>query len=189
MTHRTGPPSPQPDDLLHRIASEEALWTAWDEVRLARGAPGVDGVSVRDFNREAPAAIARLARELVARRYRPRPLRRVWVRRRGKENEFRALAIPTVRDRVAAGAAHAVLEHRFEPLFHDNSFGFRRGRGTLAALRRVLRLRNEGYSDAGGRSQARPPNQRVVGSQRAAGLWRARAVQCVRMRAGARPVA
>jgi CRISPR-associated protein Cas1 len=145
MTHRTGPPPPQPDDLLHRIASEEALWTAWDEVRLARGAPGVDGVSVRDFDREAPAAIARLARELVARRYRPRPLRRVWVRKRGKENEFRALAIPVVRDRVAAGAAHAVLEHRFEPLFHDSSFGFRRGRGTLAALRRVLRLRDEGF--------------------------------------------
>ena len=49
-----------------------------------------------------------------------------------------------MRDRVAAGAAHQVLEHVSEPLCHDSSFGFRRGRGTLAALRRLLRLRDEG---------------------------------------------
>jgi hypothetical protein len=49
------------------------------------------------------------------------------VRKRGKENEFRALAIPTVRDRVAAGAAHSVLEHRFEPLFHDRLEGWATG--------------------------------------------------------------
>jgi retron-type reverse transcriptase len=130
--------------LLQRIASEETLWGAWDEVRLARGAPGVDGVSVREFGRGDAARIRALAAEIVARRYRPRPLRRVWVRTRGKEDEFRPLAIPTVRDRVAAGAAHAVLEHLFEPRFHDSSFGFRPGRGTLAALRRVLRLRDQG---------------------------------------------
>ncbi len=132
------------DGLLRRIASEEALWSAWDEVRLARGAPGTDGVGVREFTREAPDHLRRLSREIRARRYRPRPLRRVWVRKRGKEDEFRPLAIPAVRDRVAAGAAHAVLEHLFEPRFHDSSFGFRRSRGTLAALRRLLRLRDEG---------------------------------------------
>lgn len=131
-------------DLLQRIASEEALWTAWDEVRGARGAPGVDGVSVREFERGAQAHLHRLAEEIATRRYRPRPLRRVWVPKKGKENEYRALAIPAVRDRVAAGAAHQVLEHVFEPRFHDSSFGFRRQRGTLAALRRVLRLRDEG---------------------------------------------
>jgi hypothetical protein len=46
---------------------------------------------------------------------------RVWVRNRGKDDEFRLLAIPTVCDRVAAGAAHAVLEDLFEPRFHDSS--------------------------------------------------------------------
>jgi hypothetical protein len=75
------------DGLLQRIASEEALWSAWDEVRLARGAPGTDGVSVREFTREAPDHLLRRSREIRARRYRPHPLRRVWVRKCGKENE------------------------------------------------------------------------------------------------------
>jgi retron-type reverse transcriptase len=129
-------------DLLQRIASEEALWTAWDEVRLARGAPGVDGVSVKAFGRDAAAEIRRLAEEIPARRYRPRALRCVWARKRGKEDEFRPLAIPAVRDRVAAGAAHQVLEHVFEPLCHDSSFRFRRGRAPSApaAVRREPEL-------------------------------------------------
>jgi len=148
--------------LLQRIASEEVLWTAWDEVRLARGAPGVDGVSVKAFARDAAAEIRRLAEEIPERRYRSRPLRRVWMRKHGKEDEFRPLAIPAVRDRVAAGAAHQVLEHVFEPRYHDSSFGFRRGRGTLAALRRLLRLRDEGATRRmqafqGGRSP--PPEE------------------------------
>ncbi len=131
-------------DLLQRIASEEALWSAWDEVRGARGAPGVDGVTVHAFARGAEAELRRLGDEIASRRYRPRPLRRVWVPKQGKEDEYRALSIPAVRDRVASGAAKEVLEHLFEPRFHDSSYGFRRGRGTLAALRRVIRLRDQG---------------------------------------------
>ncbi|MDB4948548.1 MAG: prophage lambdaSa1 transcriptase/maturase family protein [Gemmatimonadetes bacterium] len=132
------------DGLLRRIASEEALWTAWDEVRGGRGAPGVDGVTVREWEQGAAERIERLSRELLGRRYRPRPLRRVWIAKRGKEEEYRALSVPAVRDRVAAGAAHEVIDHVLEPLFHDSSFAFRRGRGTAGALRRVTRLRDAG---------------------------------------------
>ena len=60
------------DGLLQRIVPEEALWSAWDEVRLARGAPGTDGVGVREFTREAPDHLRRLSREIRARRCRPR---------------------------------------------------------------------------------------------------------------------
>jgi RNA-directed DNA polymerase len=130
--------------LLEQIASEASLWQAWDEVCSARGAPGVDGVSVRDFAREAAHRIPHLAERLRTHRYRARPLRRVWVPKRGKENEYRPLTIPAVRDRIASRAAHHTLEHVFEPMLHDSSFGYRRGRGTLAALRRVMRLRDLG---------------------------------------------
>jgi retron-type reverse transcriptase len=94
--------------------------------------------------RDAAQRIERLSRELLGRRYRPRPLRRVWLPKRGKEEECRALSIPTVRDRVAAGAAHEMIDHVLEPLYHDSSFAFRRGRGTAGALRRVARLRDAG---------------------------------------------
>ena len=57
-------------DLLQRTAAEEALWTAWDEVRLARGAPRLNGVSVKAFGRAAAVEIRRLVVEIPARRCR-----------------------------------------------------------------------------------------------------------------------
>src|SRR5687767_2284562 len=109
-----------PSNLLKQVASEEMLWTAWDEVAADRGAPGVDGISVRSFGQQVAPHLQRLAANLLARTYRPAPLRRVWVQKISKPDEYRGLSIPTVRDRIAARAAHNVLEHIFEPRFHDS---------------------------------------------------------------------
>src|SRR6202049_1999553 len=59
----------------------------------------------------------------------------------------RALAIPTIRDRVIQTAAKLVLEPLFEADFEDNAYGYRPARGAVDAVKEVHRLICRGYTD------------------------------------------
>ena len=58
---------------------------------------------------------------------------------------MRPLGIPVIRDRTAQEVIRRLLEPIFEPIFHDNSFGFRPGRSCHDALERIKAYRAEGY--------------------------------------------
>ena len=58
--------------------------------------------------------------------------------------EKRPLGIPVVRDRVVQAALRNVIEPIFERDFAAQSYGFRPGRGTREALRRVEELLKKG---------------------------------------------
>ena len=55
------------------------------------------------------------------------------------------MGIPTVVDRFVQQAVAQVLTIVYEPLFSDDSFGFRPGRRAHDALRRVQKYADEGY--------------------------------------------
>jgi RNA-directed DNA polymerase len=61
----------------------------------------------------------------------------VKIPKAGKPGEWRPLGIPAVIDRVCQQALLQRLESVFEPLFDDSSFGFRPGRSTKDALRKI----------------------------------------------------
>ena len=79
----------------------------------------------------------RLHRELKEDTYRPEPVRQVAIPKAGKPGEFRMLGIPTIYDRVCQQALFNRLESIFEPVFDDANFGYRPGRSTKDALRKV----------------------------------------------------
>jgi group II intron reverse transcriptase/maturase len=62
----------------------------------------------------------------------------------GKPGEFRGLGIPTIFDRVCQQALLNRLEPIFEPVFDAASFGYRRGRSTKDAMRKVWKEINSG---------------------------------------------
>jgi retron-type reverse transcriptase len=55
----------------------------------------------------------------------------------GKSGEWRMLGIPTIFDRVCQQALLNRLEPIFEPVFDEANFGYRRGRSTKDAMRKV----------------------------------------------------
>jgi RNA-directed DNA polymerase len=101
-----------------------------------KGAGGVDGVTVTRFEEKREHYLGLLYQKLNDGSYQPRPVRRVEIDKPGSTAK-RALGIPTVMDRVCQQAVVQVLEPIFEPTFRDESFGFRPGRSTHMAMRRI----------------------------------------------------
>jgi RNA-directed DNA polymerase len=125
--------------LIDKVYKRKNLEMAWEKVRANRGSGGVDGLSLTAFEGQLNPQLERLQRELKDDTYQPQPVRQVPIPKVGKPGEFRTLGIPTIYDRVCQQALLNRLELIFEPVFDDANFGYRRGRSTKDALRKVWR--------------------------------------------------
>jgi group II intron reverse transcriptase/maturase len=121
----------------------ELMHEAFRAVKRNRGAAGVDKVSIRMFEQNLQENLLSLMRALKSGTFRPMPARRKYIDKGGGKR--RPLGIPTVRDRVAQEVLRRLLQPLFEPLFHDDSFGFRPRRSCHMAMRRLLELRRQGH--------------------------------------------
>jgi group II intron reverse transcriptase/maturase len=115
------------------------LEIAWERVKANRGSGGIDGQSLAAFEAQLDQQLDRLQRELRDEAYQPRAVRRVPIPKEGKPGEYRLLGVPTIYDRVCQQALLNRLESIFEPVFDEANFGYRRGRSTHDALRKVWR--------------------------------------------------
>lgn len=129
--------------LIDKVWSEKNLQSALEQVLYNGGSAGVDGRSVAAVGRQSEEEIAILHRQLRAENYEPTPVKRVWIPKQGSP-EKRPLGVPTVRDRIVQTALRNVIEPIFEHDFAPQSYGFRPGRGSKDALRRVDELLKEG---------------------------------------------
>jgi group II intron reverse transcriptase/maturase len=123
--------------LIDKVYKRKNLEMAWERVRANRGSGGVDGQTLEAFEAQLDEQLDRLQRELREDAYRPQPVRQVPIPKRDKPGEYRMLGIPAIYDRVCQQALLNRLEPIFEPVFDDASFGYRRGRSTHDALRKV----------------------------------------------------
>src|ERR1035438_9942802 len=110
---------------------------AWEKVQANRGSGGVDGQSLEEFASQLEPQLDRLQRELKEDSYRPQPVRQHPIEKRDKPGEYRMLGIPTIYDRVCQQALLQRLEPLFEPVLDEANFGYRRGRSTKDAMRKV----------------------------------------------------
>src|SRR5260370_6093724 len=117
---------------------------AFRNVKRNRGAAGIDKVSIRLYENNLTANLLALMRQLKGGTFRPLPVRRVLIPK--GDGRTRPLGIPAVRDRVAQEVLRMILSPIFEPIFHDDSYGFRPGRNCHMAVERVLDLRRQGHT-------------------------------------------
>lgn len=145
-TRRTDVEQTLDDNTLERILAKENVKRAWLQVRRNHGAPGIDGMTVKEFPTYARAHWQEIRSALMDGTYRPSPVRRVEIPK--PSGGKRKLGIPTVIDRVIQQAIAQILTPIFDPGFSESSFGFRPKRSAHDAVKAVREHISDGYSTA-----------------------------------------
>ena len=112
--------------------SKWAVLEAYQKVKANKGAPGVDGESLADFESDLARNLYKIWNRMSSGSYFPPPVRAVAIPKAG--GGVRTLGVPTVADRVAQTVVASVLEARVEAIFHPDSYGYRPGRSALDAV-------------------------------------------------------
>jgi len=123
--------------------TEELMLKAFKAVKKNRGAAGIDKVSIKMFESNLTENLLSLMKGLKQGTYQPTPLKRVHIPK-GK-GKTRPLGIPPVKCRIAQEIIRRLINSTFESRFHDNSFGFRKGRNCHQAVERLLQYAEQGY--------------------------------------------
>lgn len=127
---------------MEEVVQRDNLKAALKRVRQNKGSPGIDGMTVDELLPYLREHWARLREELLAGTYRPVPVKRHEIPKKG--GGVRHLGIPTVLDRFIQQALLQVLQPRFDPTFSEHSYGFRPGRSAQQAIAKAQRYVEEG---------------------------------------------
>jgi group II intron reverse transcriptase/maturase len=113
--------------------SKWEVWEAWKKVKANKGAPGVDGCSIEDFETDLKNNLYKVWNRMSSGSYFPPPVLAVEIPK-PHGGGTRILGVPTVADRVAQTVVARRLETRVEPIFRPGSYGYRPGRSQLDAV-------------------------------------------------------
>ncbi len=120
------------------LLNYELLWYAFRKLHRDK-APGVDGVTVDQYEENLRENLHDLETRLHRQSYRPQPSERRDIPK--GNGKTRPLGIAAVEDKIVQRAVVMVLERIYETDFSDVSYGFRPGRScheALSALGRTI---------------------------------------------------
>ena len=123
-------------NLMH-LFNEESLEVCFNELDR-RKAVGVDGVDKEAYGKHLQENLRQLVGKLKQMSYRPGDIREVLIPKEGKAGATRPLGISNFEDKLFQRMMHKVLESIYEPLFLEDSYGFRPGRNCHDAVRALM---------------------------------------------------
>jgi group II intron reverse transcriptase/maturase len=112
--------------------SKWAVYEAYKKVKANKGSHGVDGQSIEDFEKNLKGNLYKIWNRMSSGCYFPQPVKAVSIPK--KNGGFRILGIPTVEDRIAQMTAKLYFEPSVEPMFHQDSYGYRPNKSALQAI-------------------------------------------------------
>jgi group II intron reverse transcriptase/maturase len=115
------------------VIPKPLVWEAYRRVRANKGAPGVDGQDLDEFEADLQGNLYRLWNRMSSGSYFPPAVRAVQIPK-PHGGGVRMLGVPTIADRVAQTVVAMHLEPLVEPKFHPDSYGYRPGKAAHDAI-------------------------------------------------------
>ena len=112
--------------------SKHSVWEACKRVKANKGAAGVDGQTIKEFEDNLKGNLYKLWNRMSSGSYFPPAVLRVEIPK--GDGRMRPLGIPTVADRIAQMVVKQYLEPEMEKHFHPDSYGYRPGKSALDAI-------------------------------------------------------
>ena len=131
--------------LMEEVCEQENLKAALRRVKVNKGSPGVDGMTVDQLTGYLKQHWPAIREQLLSGTYEPKPVRRVEIPK-PDGGGVRKLGIPSVLDRFVQQAVMQVLRRRWDPTFSDHSYGFRPGRSAHQAVAKAQQHIAAGYT-------------------------------------------
>lgn len=130
--------------LFEKLCDLHNLQAGFKAVKKNGGCPGVDGVTIAEFENRLDEELAQLKKDLESWSYKPNPVLRVEIPKPGKNAGVRLLGVPCVSDRVVHATLKVLLEPILDPTFSDHSYGFRPGYNQQQAVESAQRIIKSG---------------------------------------------
>ena len=129
--------------LMEEVCERENCKQAFRRVRVNKGSPGVDGMSVHKLAGHLKQHWPAIREQLLTGTYKPQPVKRVEIPK--PDGGVRKLGIPTVLDRLIQQAVLQVLQRRWDRTFSEHSYGFRPQRSAHQAVQAAQQHIADGY--------------------------------------------
>jgi len=123
---------PRPDEKSFAIP-KLMVWEAWRQVKANKGAPGVDGQDLDQFEADLRDNLYKIWNRMSSGTWFPPPVRAVEIPK-PHGGGVRMLGVPTIADRVAQTVVAMHLGERAEHRFHPDSYGYRPNKSAHDAL-------------------------------------------------------
>ena len=112
---------------------KKRVYEAYKAVRSNRGAAGVDGQTLEQFDEDLGSNLYKIWNRMSSGSYFPPPVRAVSIPKKNGSGE-RVLGVPTVGDRIAQMVVKQLIEADLEPIFLPDSYGYRPRKSALDAV-------------------------------------------------------
>ena len=111
---------------------KRAVIDAYRRVKANKESAGIDGVDFEEFEKKLNNNLYKIWNRMSSGSYFPSPVMAVEIPK--KTGGTRRLGVPTITDRVAQMVARMYVEQVVEPMFCEDSYGYRPSRSALDAV-------------------------------------------------------
>lgn len=102
---------------------KRSVYEAFKKVRSNKGSAGIDGIEMNTYEQSLGNNLYKLWNRMSSGSYHPKAVKLVEILK--SNGGTRPLGIPTIEDRIAQMTVVMAINPRIDPLFHEDSYGYR----------------------------------------------------------------